>query len=161
MKIYAPYQSFELTDNTTKSIRYLLGRGRNSYLLGFIKCINRPRGIISRWCDNRCKRQGRIYCLWIFIIGRGSPLAPILTDTAFIGIWLDLYFFLLIVEYLLVCFDMLIVLRFTKILEGMTAITIETISIRNISETGSIYFCVNSGAFSNQINVDILSLCEW
>ena len=42
-------------------------------------------------------------------------------------------------------------MRFTEIPEGMTATKIETIYIRNRSETGGIYFSVNSGPLYNQI----------
>ena len=40
----------------------------------------------------------------------------------------------------------------------MTVATIETVSIINISETGRIYFSVDSRTLSNQIKAEILDL---
>ena len=87
--------------------------------------------------------------VFLFSIDWGVPLAFILVVTAFIGILIFLSFLIFLVEDLLVCFDTFLILRFTTILDGINAATIEIISIKNSSGTGSIYFSVDSRPLSN------------
>ena len=98
--------------------------------------------------------------IFLFSIDRGINISLRMVVAAFLGILLALSFILFIVKELIFCFDKFLVVRCTKILEGMTAATIETISIRNISETGIIYFSVDSGPLPNRKKAVMLVICE-
>ena len=98
--------------------------------------------------------------IFLFSIDRGINISLRMVVAAFLGILLALSFLLFIVKELIFCFYKFLVVRCTKILEGMTAATIETISIVNISENGSICVSVDSGPLSNQIKAVILGTCK-